>query len=55
MQITEPDPGSNQPGGIVTSFTYGGPAQRLDSVTDPEGRVTQLTFRRKPKGQASSL
>ncbi|MFN7813596.1 MAG: hypothetical protein ACK5SI_13145, partial [Planctomycetia bacterium] len=44
MQITEPDPGADQPGGIVTSFTYAGPAQRLDGVTDPEGRVTRLTF-----------
>ncbi|MFN7811506.1 MAG: hypothetical protein ACK5SI_02450, partial [Planctomycetia bacterium] len=44
QSITEPDPGANQPGGIVTSFTYAGPAQRLDGVTDPEGRVTRLTF-----------
>jgi hypothetical protein len=44
QSITEPDPGSSQPGGIVTSFTYAGPAQRLDGVTDPEGRVTKLTF-----------
>jgi hypothetical protein len=44
QSITEPDPGSNQPGGIKTTFTYAGPAQRLDGVTDPEGRVTKLTF-----------
>ena len=44
QSITEPDPGSNQPGGIKTTFTYAGPAQRLDGVTDPESRVTKLTF-----------
>jgi len=44
QSITEPDPGANQPGGIVTTFTYAGPAQRLDTVTDPESRETKLTF-----------